>query len=330
VRWDHRIGRRVNLRDLNILLAVAEAGSMAKAATRLAISQPAISRAIADMEHTLGVPLLDRSPQGVEPTQYGRALLKRGLAAFDEIKQGVRDIEFLANPGTGELFIGSSSAVSQGIVLAIIDRLSRQYPRVVFHIASVAPPALYDELRERRVEVGFTRLYGTVPEDDLHREALFEDRLVVVAGMDNPWTRRRKITLADLAHEPWTWPSVGTNFDSLVAEAFRESGLEPPRATVYAEDVNARIMLAATGRFLAVVTAVNLRLSAKHASIKVLPVALPTSYRHIGLITLKNRTLSPLAQLFIEQGREVAKTLANNNSPLCDQRLASACTRLVP
>jgi len=96
-------------------------------------------------------------------------------------------------------------------------------------------------------------------------------------------------------------------FDTLVGEAFRASGLEPPRATVYAEDVNARIRLAATGRFLANMTAVNLRFSDRQASIKVLPVELPTSHRQIGLITLENRTLSPLAQLFIEHSREVSK-----------------------
>src|SRR5947209_7223689 len=99
----HHVRRRLKLRHLEILLAVAETGSMAKAATRLAISQPAISRAIADAEDMLGVPLFDRSPQGVEPTQYGRALLKRGVAAFDEIAQGVKDIAFLADPTTGEL-----------------------------------------------------------------------------------------------------------------------------------------------------------------------------------------------------------------------------------
>ena len=202
-----------------------------------------------------------------------------GVAAFDELKQGVQDIEFLANPGTGELFIGSSSAMSEGIVLAVIDRLSQQYPRVVFHIESVSSPALYDELRERRIELGFARLYGAVPEDDLHQETLFEDRLVIVAGMENPWIRRRKITLSDLVNEPWTWPSTGTMLDALVVEAFRASGLESPRATVYVDDVNSRIRLAETGRFLAVVPAVNLRFPDRHASIKVLPVELPTSHR---------------------------------------------------
>src|SRR5262245_53395550 len=82
--WDHRIGRRLNLRDLHIFLGVAQAGSMAQAAKRLAISQPAVSRAIAGIEHTLGVTLFDRSRQGVEPTKYGRALMTRGIAVFDE------------------------------------------------------------------------------------------------------------------------------------------------------------------------------------------------------------------------------------------------------
>jgi DNA-binding transcriptional LysR family regulator len=100
---------------MEILLAVVEAGSMAKAATRLAISQPAISRAIADVEYALGVPLLDRSPQGVEPTQYGRALLKRGVAAFDELSQGVKDIAFLADPTTGECALERRPASLRGL-----------------------------------------------------------------------------------------------------------------------------------------------------------------------------------------------------------------------
>src|SRR5258708_6555901 len=166
MHWDHRVGRRLKLRDLNILLAVADAGSMAKAATRLAISQPAISRAIADMEHTLGVRLLDRSPQGVEPTQYGQALLKRGLAVFDELKQGVQDIEFLSDPGAGELRIGASAALSEGIVAAVADRLSRQYPRIVFQVVLGGTLALVDGLRARHMELGFVRMLGQDSDED--------------------------------------------------------------------------------------------------------------------------------------------------------------------
>ena len=309
MHWDHRVGRRLKLRELNIFLAVANAGSITKAAKQLAISQPAVSRAIADLEHTLRVTLLDRSRQGIEPTEYGRALLKRGVAVFDELKQGVADIEFLADPSAGELRIGSSSGLSEGVVLAVINRLTRQYPRVVFHVMPTGTLAVYEELRERRLELGFVRLSAIEGGEDLHQEMLFEDPLVVVAGADNPWTRRRKIKLAELLDEPWTWSSPGTVFDALVVEAFRAVGLEPPRATVYAEAINMRTRLAATGSFLAVVPASMLRFYTKHASIKLLPVELPMTQRSIGIVTLKNRTLSPLAQLFIKTAREVAKPL---------------------
>src|SRR6266700_2876088 len=82
-----RIERRLKLHDVRVLMSVVEAGSMHKAAERLATSQPAVSRAIADLEHALGVRLLDRSPTGIEPTQYGHAIIKRGLAIFDELRQ---------------------------------------------------------------------------------------------------------------------------------------------------------------------------------------------------------------------------------------------------
>ena len=118
MHWTDRIGRRLNPHDLHIFMAVVEQGNMARAADSLAISRPVVSRTIADLEHALGVRLLDRSPQGVEPTQYGRALLKRGIAAFDELAQGVKDIAFLADPTVGELRIGTSPGLAEGIVLA--------------------------------------------------------------------------------------------------------------------------------------------------------------------------------------------------------------------
>lgn len=310
MQWEDRIGRRIRFRDIHIALAVAQSGSMLKAAEELAISQPVVSKVIADLERALGVRLFDRSRKGVEPTASGRALLSRGRAAFDELRQGVREIEFLNDPAVGELQIGASTALAEGLVLTAIEQFSRQYPRVVFHIVQGGALALHAELRERRIELGFVRMTGPVHDQDVDQEALFEEPLVIVANRDNPWARRRKITLADLVNDRWTWPPPGTYINSLVVEAFRAQGLEPPRAAVYAEPINMRIGLAATGRFLAVVTAYILRLPAKNTLLNVLPVELPTTRRQIGMITLKNRTLNPLTHLFIRCVREVAGPLA--------------------
>ena len=136
MRWNDRIGRRIKLSDLHVLLAVAQRGSMAKAAGELAMSHPAVSRSISELEHTLGVRLLERNPHGVELTEFGRAMLNRSHAAFDELRQGVKDIEFLADPSAGEVRIGGTAPLVASFVSTIIDRLHRRYPRLVFHVVS--------------------------------------------------------------------------------------------------------------------------------------------------------------------------------------------------
>lgn len=314
MQMSDRIGRRIKLHEIHVLMAVVQAGSMRKAATLLNTTQSAVSRSIAELEQATGVRLLDRNSQGIEPTRYGRVLLKRGIVVFDELKQGVKEIEFLNDPSAGELWIGSSLASSEGIVLAVVERLSRQFPRVAFHVVPLGTPALYAELRERRIELAFTAISRSAPENDIDQEWLFEDPPLVVAGLNNPWTRRRKLKLAELVNEPWTWAAQGTLIDSLVVEAFRASGLEPPRATVYSDAINMRIRLAATGGFLAIVSASIMRFPSKHALLKVLPVNIPTTQRLTTIITLKSRTLSPLAQRFIECARELAKPLEKGRS----------------
>ena len=119
VDWESRIGRRVTLRDLHILFAVVQHGSMAKAAGPLGLTQSAVSQSVAALEHALKVRLLDRSPRGVEPTIYATAILQRGRVAFDELRLGVKDIEFLADPTVGEVRIGCSESISAGILPAV-------------------------------------------------------------------------------------------------------------------------------------------------------------------------------------------------------------------
>ena len=183
--WDRHIGRRLKLRDLYILMAVVDARGMGKAANRLNMSQPAVSQAIADLEHAIGARLLDRSRQGVEPTSSGRALIRRGTAAFDELRQGVREIEFLADPTAGEVRVGASEPVAAAIGSAVIERLSRKYPRVVFHVLTGHTATLYHELRERTVEFVITRTSEPVAEEHMHAEVLYDDTHVVVAGIKN-------------------------------------------------------------------------------------------------------------------------------------------------
>jgi len=131
-----RIGSRMKLQDLHVLVTVVHAGSMGKAAQLLNTTQPNVSRSIAELEHTLGVRLLDRHRQGIEPTEFGRALLDCGAAVFDDLRQGVKNIESLADPTAGEVRIGTTAFLAASFVSALVDRLTRRYPRIAFHIVT--------------------------------------------------------------------------------------------------------------------------------------------------------------------------------------------------
>jgi DNA-binding transcriptional LysR family regulator len=168
---------------LNVLLAVAEWGNMARAAEHLAISKPAVSKAISDLENTLGVRLLDRSPQGLELTLYGRAFLKRSIAIFNDLGTSVTELESLADPTAGELRIGTTNVMAAGLVCAIVDRLSRQYPRLAVRVTIGDLPDLQDrELREHDIDLMIGRLPDAIPAEDTETEVLFEETVFVVAG----------------------------------------------------------------------------------------------------------------------------------------------------
>jgi DNA-binding transcriptional LysR family regulator len=308
--WDERIRRRLKLRDLDILMAVIETGSMGKAAERLGTFQPTVSKAIADLEHTLGVKLLDRMPHGAEPTPYARALATRSTAAFNELKQGVHEIDNLADPTAGELRIAGSEPIVAGLFPAVIERLSRQYPRLLFHVARVATDLPeYRALRARDVEFIVGRLPQLETQDDLNAETLFDDPLCVAAGEQSPWTRRRSIRLDELVAEPWVLPPPDLFIGALITDMFRACGLERPSNGVACSSLHMNDAMLATGRYLAIYSSSRLQLNGKRLAVRILPVKLPPQPTRIGIVTLKNRTLSPLASLFIREMREVIKSL---------------------
>jgi DNA-binding transcriptional LysR family regulator len=305
-----RIGSRMKLQDLHVLMTVAQAGSMGKAARILNTTQPNVSRAIGDLEYALGVRLLDRHRQGVEPTECGRALLSCGTAVFDDLRQGVKRIEFLADPTAGEVRIGSTAFLAASFVSALIDKLSRRHPRIAFQLVTGYVEPLHRELTERRVDLLIVRSPGRNTDDRLDFEFLFEDRYVLVAGATNPWARRRNIQISELADESWVLPPPESVIGSIVMKTFRASGLDYPRATVVTDSPHMRVSLLATGRFITVFPASALRFLAKGSALKVLPVDLPMARRPNGIVTLKDRALSPVAQLIIDSARELAKPMA--------------------
>jgi DNA-binding transcriptional LysR family regulator len=311
INWSRQFGRRLNLRDLHVFLTVAHEGSMARAAAQLGVTQPTVSEAIADLEDTYGVRLFDRKPHGVEPTMYGHALLKRCTAAFDELRQSGRDIEFIARPTVGDLWIGCQESLLAAILPAIIKKFRQRFPRVVLHVDDVPSPDLQlSDLRARKHDLVLARVVQPFSEhDEIAVETLFNDRVVVVAHRNSRWARRRRIKLEELVDEDWMLTPTNSWVHSRLIDAFQDKGLKPPTPSLLTLSIPLRVHLLAGTDCLTAFASSVFRLNTARYELTSLPVDLPRRPWPAVAVTLKNRTLHPLAEHFLECAREVARPL---------------------
>lgn len=316
IDWDSQIGRRFRLRDLHVFFTVAQRGSMAKAAIELGVSTPTVSEVIAGLEHGLGVRLLDRSPQGVEPTRYGHALLKRTLVVFDELRQGIKDLEYLDDPATGDIRIACPMALSTTAIPHIFERFLKEYPRVVLQLdevtAASAPRTLQD-LRNRRYDLVFGLGYPAEEWSaaDLNIEALFDERLVIAAGPRSKWARRRgPIDLAELVNEPWITQGPQTWNHRILAEACHARGIAMPKSSVVTLSISVIAHFLAGGRFITAMP----RSVALFRSFKVLPVKLPIRPWPMNIAILRKRTPSPVTTRFIQYARDFTRPMRDGRT----------------
>ena len=308
--WADRIGRRIKLRDLHILLAVAECGSMARASSHLSVSHPVVSKTISELERTLGVRLLDRSSQGVELTTHGAALLKCGITVFNEMRHGLKLLEALSDPTSGELRVGCPEITMAGLLPAIVERFFQRYPRIRLRVVMAQTAMLqFQELRERNIDLLIGRVSQELAADDLISEILFDEPFLAVAGMNSKLARRRHVTLGELSSEPWVLPPYDSVPGALILQIFRASKLQPPRPSIVTLSGQLTVTLIASGRFVGVLPSSVAHFN-RRAGLQILPVKLAAVHLAAGLITVKNRTLNPSAKLFIDCAREVARPMA--------------------
>lgn len=300
--WDDRIGRRLRLKDLHTLEVVAEAGSMAQASRQLALSQPAISKAIVDMEHALGATLLERSAHGVELTESGRLLLSRSRIIFDELREGVKDIQNLSDPTRGEIRIGTTEPIT-GFLSEVICQLSRAYPHIRYQVAVSDTTTLVRDLRERALDVVISRWTQEAVADDLATEVLASAPLAVMAERGHPLVKRKKLALADTIDEAWTLSPPDSFLGRVVVDVFRRRKLPLPAAIVTTLSVHMRLNLLASGRYLTMLPARMVRQRANKAWLRALNIDLPESAGPIASITVKKRTIGGALRHFQEACR---------------------------
>lgn len=305
--------KHLTLRQLRLLLAVAQAGSILKAANEVGLTQPALSKAIRELEELVESKLFDRTSRGVSPTPHGQILLRRAAAVIDELRQAADELGSLKDADGGELRVGGTPTACAGILVATASRFLKGRPGFHIQAAELESVKLGSAVLARSLDVGFGSLHVAGEHPGLLFERLFDDRLFVVAGAGHPLASRKKISLEEARSYRWVLPPMEGPVVATLRSAFRRQKLAMPDTAVTTMSLLLRFEMVASNALLSVMYGSVLRCGKVPKSLSVLPIELDDGIP-IGIIRLQGRTLAPSVEMFVQAAHSLGKNLRSMNS----------------
>ena len=268
--------------ELLLVLAIAEEGSVSAAAERLATSQPALSRALGELERRLGVRLFERLPRGMAPTAAGAAAAENGRAVLAVTRRAQRELEAVRTFESRELVVGIVPQIGIVPVARALASL-RLLEHPVRAEARVGPAdVMLAALRAGELDV----LIGPAwPLDaDLAATPLFEDRWSLVVRAGHPLLGQASVDAARLAEYSWVLPPESDHVVAKVRGMFQDAGIDPPRAAIVTSDVPLRTSLVVTSDFISVLPHDVALMAMNTAPLRLLPVELTGPYGYVSAL----------------------------------------------
>jgi DNA-binding transcriptional LysR family regulator len=303
-----RLPRHLKMGELRVFVAVLEHRSFRKAAAVLHLSQPAVTKAIASLEETLGCKLFHRVANGVEATVHGACFAPRAMAVFDELRRAAQDLALVSSGAHGTLRVGIVPMPAVPMLPVAINRLANSHPGIFVSVVEAREAELLDRLRRRDIEVAILRLAVIEPAEDLQVAPLFEEALCVVAAREHPLAGRTGLTWPDLLRERWVMPPADCIFYEHVQATLQGGGLEMPRHVIEAFSIHIQFAMV----LHAGVLSFGLRSQTVFAPGKEflvrLPYDLPAAPAAVAAVSLQTHEPSPLARLLVKNIRAVARS----------------------
>lgn len=301
----HRLPRHLKMAELRVFVAVLEHRSFHKAAAALHLTQPAVTKAVAGLEQTLGVKLFDRHAHGVEPTALGTTFAPRAAAIFDELRRAAQDLKSVTSGATGSLRIGTVPMPAIPFVPVAIKRMVDAQPNLFVAVVEERETDLVDRLRRRDVELAILRLSNFDLDADLQVAPLFDEQLCVIAAKDHPLAGRKDLTWPELLRQRWVMPPADCFFFEYILRTFSKLDLEMPRHVVEAFSIQFQFNMALHGGMLSFGLRSQIDFTPGKDFLVRLPFELPTIAKAVGAVSLKSHDASPLAQQFVAHVRDL-------------------------
>ena len=301
-----RLPRHLKMGELRVFVAVLEHRSFRKAAVVLHLTQPAITKAIAGLESTLGVKLFDRLVNGVEPTVHGRSFAPRATAIFDELRRAAQDLTRVSSGTQGHLRVGTVPMPAIPFLPLAISRLLDAHSGIFLSVVEERETELLDRLRKRDIEVAILRLSLIEPGGDMQVAPLFDEKLCIVAGKDHPLASRTRLNWPELLEQRWVIPPADCYFYEHVQRTLDRLGMRMPRQTVETASIQMQFNLVLHAGLLGFGMRSQIDFSPGKDFLVRLPFELPIEGSMVGAVTLTSREPSPLARQLIAHIQDLA------------------------
>jgi len=295
----------MELRQLRHFVAVVDCANLSRAAERVAISQPALTRSIKNLEDLLGVELLERKPRGVAATEAGLALYHHAQIVLNACQRLTREVRELERGVTGTVYVGVGSMFATHITADVAQNLAQAHPR----LAMVVTDGFFEELLRRMQDGRLDLIFSNFPQvsvsADFVLEPLISVRSVVMAGRSHPLARRRAVNRADLV--PYRWviadqPHAQDSFERY----FSEEGLPAPRDIFRTNSLNLMMSLVRSGKFLSPLPQHLIASRSFEGEILALPLEAAIE-RQAGLIYRAGVVSRPAVEHVLAEFRKVAR-----------------------
>ncbi|MEV3926521.1 LysR substrate-binding domain-containing protein [Actinomadura coerulea] len=294
---------RLKLRHLVLVVAVADHGSVLRAAEHLRLAQPAVTRSLREVEGLLGVELFTRGPRGMTPTMFGDAFVEHARAVLAELRRAGERISGLADGEVGTVTIGTLLAGSSVLLPRAIAALKRDRPGVTVIVQEATFDAQVPRLLDGEIDLILGRLNPIGDLRGLRQITLYGEPVRLVARRGHPARSVAGLGLADLLAYPWVLPLEQTALRSELEQVFRAAGLEPPGNLVECTSV---LTVRTLVRDTDMIAALPELVARADAEIAPLPVPLETVRRQVGVTLPARRAPTPSARLMLEHLRRAA------------------------
>lgn len=297
---------RVESKQLRNFLAIVEQGSFTRAAETVAMSQPALSASIAQLEHCLGVSVLNRSKTGATPTVFGEMLIRHARAVTSTLEHAGAEIALKRQGISGPLAIGGTPVSLNSLVPGALALITRNLGPVSAIVREVTDDMLHPLLRTDEIDLAVGVVGLDAPEADIVEEVLIEAIYEVVVSSDHPLAGRAHIDMAALAALPWVVPAKGGAFRRQIESLFAMTGIPFPTAAITCDSLSLLKEVVRQTNGVTVLPHPAIAAERKAGTLTIVPLDVPRAPRTFGIMRLRTRPTSPLADAMISALRSVA------------------------